>query len=529
MQFHAGVILHEPDQELADYKEANGAPENLSGSSTNSKGTASMTVNESLKRPILFLCAAFIFLLIALLTKTDVTMSGNESSRFGTIQAVAEQNTFAIENTCFRTVDYIVINDKVYSDKPLPQMLALGILYKGIAAVTGISFETKYFLSVYLVNLLGIGLLNIVLFLLFFSRIDRDSEAPFLSKLLLSASLPLSTLLLSYGVSMNNHTPAALMLFILMTQLLDYPKHNSAGFAFLAGLSAGFLLDLEIPIGGLFGIGSFLVVLLTSEGRRFAKTCLYSLGGVIPILLLLLINHMAIGRALPQYIGSGSGGTFKFTMPDANTVSYLFNVLIGNRGFFSYMPAMLFIIPSILLMRKRGVALAEWIVLGTAVSVMLFYALGTSEYGGWAYAFRYLVPLIPLVWYFIVREYAGRTKTWQYGLLSMLVLFGVATSYVGAFNPWCSCNEGFRSPPDTTDYHVRNTFAANLLCMSFESGFDSPLFNFLVDKVYGPEIAVRYLNEAYTNTKNLEQLGRVREYCQGNPEMRGLLKHPSSP
>ena len=485
-----------------------------------------MTVKENLKRPLLLLCAAIILILTALQTKSDVTMAGNESSRFGTIQAIAEQNTFSIENTRFQTIDQITINGKAYSDKPLSLMLIHGLMYKALAAISGISFEKNYFLSVYLVNLLGIGLPNILLFLLFFRRIDRDSDAPFLSKLLLSASLPLATLLLSYGVSMNNHTPAALLLFLLLLQLLDYPLRNSPDRAFLAGLTAGLVLNVEIPIGGIFGIGSFLVVLLTSKDRRLLKASCYSAGGLLPILLLLLLNFMAIGRLLPQYIGSGAGGSFHFQAPDINAIGYFINALIGTRGFFSYMPAMLFIIPVALTLRKKPDSLAERIILGTTAAAILFYALGTNEYGGWAYGFRYLVPLIPVLWYFIVREYAGKTGTLQYPLLCGLILWGVVTSQVGVYNPWCSCNEGPKSQAGSADFHVRNSFMANLLCMSFESDPDSAMSKFLIGRFYGPEIAYRYLNEAFLNMKNPEQLERVREACLKNPETRDLVRQP---
>ena len=52
-------------------------------------------LDDKRKKLIFYFCAIFLFLLIALLTKDEVTMAGIESSRFGTIQALAEPNTFA--------------------------------------------------------------------------------------------------------------------------------------------------------------------------------------------------------------------------------------------------------------------------------------------------------------------------------------------------------------------------------------------------------------------------------------------------
>jgi hypothetical protein len=469
------------------------------------------------EKAIFYSCAVFLFLLIAILTKSDVTMAGNESSRFGTIQALAEQNTFAINHTAFQSVDKIVINGKFYSDKPLPLMVVHGMMYKLIAALSGISFNTHYYLSIFLINLLGIGLLNIVLFILFFKRLCRDSEAPFISKIFLSVSLLTSTLLLSYGISMNNHTPAALLLWALFMQLMDYPGKNTALAAFLIGITAGGMFDLDIPTGGMFGLAAFAIVLLTSEERKLTKTAVYSIGGLLPIMVMGSINYIAFGRIMPQYFGAG--GTYSPDMAWPVSVSYFTDILFGGRGFFSYMPAMLFVIPVLLFNRKIFKNRVESIILLTVVTVILFYGMFTNEYGGWAYGFRYLIPVIPVIWYFIAREYAPKIHSWQYGALVILILWGVVTSYVGAYNRWCNCYERERTPPFVVEYNICNTFAANLLCMSFEQDPESILSRFLIFKVYGQPLAVEYLNQAFVNTRKIDELIHLREYCRKYPAL----------
>ena len=472
-------------------------------------------LSDKRKKLIFVFCTAFLFLLTALLTKNEVTMAGNESSRFGTIQALAEQNTFALNHTTFRSVDRIVIGDKIYSDKPLMLMVVHGMMFKVIAAVTGISFNSHYYLAVYLTNLFGIGLLNIILFILFFKRLDRDVEAPFYSKLFLSGSLLISTMLLSYGVTMNNHTPAALILFILFMQLMDYPVKDSMIRAFMIGVAAGVLLTVEIPVGGILGISSFLIVLLFSKERKLAKSAFYSAGGLLPIFVMCIINYIATGRIYPQYFGTG--GTFQIAVTDISG-DYFLNILFWNRGFFSYMPAMLFIIPALLINRRILKNRLEGIVLLTAAAIILFYGLFTGEYGGWAYGFRYLIPIIPVIWFFIAREYAPKVHSWQYIALCGLIFCGIVTSYAGTYNPWCSCYEASRSQPNSVNYYVRNSFAANVLCISFEQNPDSELSRFMINRVYGPVIATAYLNEAFINTKNIEKLLQLREYCQKNPQ-----------
>lgn len=478
-------------------------------------------LNDKRKKLIFILCALFLLLLTALLTKSEVTMAGNESSRFGTIQALAEQNTFALNNTTFRSVDRIVIGDKIYSDKPLMLMVVHGMMFKVIAAVTGISFNSHYYLAVYLTNLLGIGLLNIILFILFFKRLDRDVEAPFYSKLFLSASLLIATMLLSYGVAMNNHTPAALILFILFLQLMDYPVKNTILRAFMAGITAGALFTVEIPVGGILGISSFIIVLFFSKERKLAKSAVYSAGGLLPIFAMCMVNYIATGNILPQYLGSG--GTYQPALPDVS-IGYLLDILFWNRGFFSYMPAMLFIIPVLLINRGILKNRLELIILLTVAAIIMFYGLFTNEYGGWAYGFRYLIPVIPIIWFFIAREYAPKTVSWQYTVLCVLIFWGIVTSYAGTYNPWCSCYEASRSQPNSVNYYVRNSFAANVLCISFEQNPDSALSRFMINSVYGPVVATAYLNEAFVNTKNIEKLLELREYCRKNPQTQMKLQ-----
>lgn len=479
-------------------------------------------LNDKRKKLIFFSCTVFLFLLTALLTKNEVTMAGNESSRFGTIQALAEQNTFALNRTTFRSVDRIIIGDKIYSDKPLMLMVVHGMMFKVIAAVTGISFDSHYYLAVYLTNLIGIGLLNIILFILFFRRLDRDVDAPFISKLFLSVSLLISTMLLSYGVTMNNHTPAALILFILFMLLMDYPRKDSMLRAFMIGITAGALFTVEIPVGGIFGISSFLIVLLLSGERKQAKSAVYSVGGLLPIFAMCMINYIAIGKILPQYLGGG--GTYSPVIAWQGVIGYLADILFCGRGFFSYMPALLFIIPVLLINRKILKNPLERIILLTIVAIILFYGLFTNEYGGWAYGFRYLIPIIPIIWFFIAREYAPKVRSRQYIVLSVLVFWGIVTSYVGTYNPWCSCYEASRSPPNSVDHYVRSSFAANLLCISFEQDPDSVLSRFMINSVYGPVVATAYLNEAFVNTKNIEKLQQLREYCSKNPQTQAKLQ-----
>ena len=105
-----------------------------------------------------------------------------------------------------------------------------------------------------------------------------------------------------------------------------------------------------------------------------------------------------------------------------------------------------------------------------------------------------------------------------------MIFWGIVTSYAGTYNPWCSCYEASRSQPNSVNYYVRNSFAANVLCISFEQNPDSALSRFMINSVYGPVVATAYLNEAFVNTKNIEKLLELREYCRKNPQTQMKLQ-----
>ena len=162
-----------------------------------------------------------VLLLFAVLyTKEEITLAGNESSRFGVIQALGEQGVFHIERTNFAsTVDRVEWNGHVYSDKPLPLSSAAAVVHGTVHRLTGINFSENRMLAIYLINLLFSGGCNILLFLWMFRLLRRTCRGRIEVKWLLALAMCLSTWLLTYSVIFNNHTPAALAVLGLVIAL----------------------------------------------------------------------------------------------------------------------------------------------------------------------------------------------------------------------------------------------------------------------------------------------------------------------
>ncbi len=451
-----------------------------------------------------------VLLLFGLLqAKTDVTLAGNEATRFATIRAVAEQNTFAIDGKVFRSVDRVVRDGKVYSDKPPLLPLLLGGACKIPVVLFGWSFEKQYGLLIYLVNFLFFTGINLAIFLLFFRRILR-LRGTLYAKWLFAFSLCAGSWLLSYSVTLNNHTPAALLLLLWFLGLEKACRERSAGYALGAGVAAGLAFAMEVPVGVIIGLAGLPAVWQSNDEMRRRMPLAYCLGGAGAAALFPGVNYLAYGTVVPLYLaGAGTyqpGSAFHFQGV------YWWETLFGRRGLFSYQPLVLGALPPLLWW--KGLKRPDKALAGGCGAIMIFYLVFTNEYGGWAYGFRYLVAVLPGLWFLAARRWLPVCRgIGRQALLTVLAGVGGLTAVVGSYNPFCSGYEGYRSPPGTIDHEVRNSFAANLLAASFEQDPEGGLTRLLF-RFYGEPVALRYLYEAYTNTKNIEMLAMVHDRLQ---------------
>ena len=192
---------------------------------------------------------AILFLFSLCYSQMEVSLSGLEASRFAVAEAVGEQGVFHITFTQFRTADRIVRNGKVYSDKPLPLGWSAGVLHKAVHTATGLNFKDNYHLLIYLYNIICGGLVNILIFVWLFNHLRRYRKGSVQKKFLLALSAGLGSWLLSYSVTINNHTPAALALlgwFIALEKFSRKPVYSTA---VIAGLASGAATCFDMPIG----------------------------------------------------------------------------------------------------------------------------------------------------------------------------------------------------------------------------------------------------------------------------------------
>jgi hypothetical protein len=440
-------------------------------------------------------------------TASEVTMAGNEATRLGTVQCLVDLGTFALEDGMFKTVDRVIMNNHIYSDKPLLLSTLVSVPYRLIKNLLGFSFSEHYYLMVFLLNYICFYSLNILMFWLFHKMIREklpDSAPSFL--LFCSAALIFSTMLFSYSVAINNHTPAAAVTLILLFCLGRYEKNPASWLAAVIGVLTGTLLNFEFVFGCVFGVSSFFLVALSGEWKiRWRQALLYAAGAFAMIGVNFGLNYIAFGTVIPLY-----SETHKIEW-NSRILIYMFNSTFGFKGIFLYMPALLFIIPIVLKLKRTAKERIKTVMLLSLGIVIVLYWLLTGEYGGWSFGFRYLIPVVPIMFYYIVLDLRNWGRGLKHCLFYLCVGWGVVVSQLGAYNPWCISYEAHITGERYARF--KNSFLGNFFCWSFEHYPEHPVTRWQIE-FYGNRPSAVFLMDSYVNTKNIEMMQKTAERFQ---------------
>ena len=437
-------------------------------------------------RFLIFLIVSTVFALQ--LAKHDVTHTGIETSRYAVVESVLERGTFAIDDSFFTTPDKCERNGHFYGDKP-PFLTFVAIAWGRVLKCFGVRYlDGDYYRAVYLTGVLTF-LLSCFTGWFFYLGLGRRPRMPESYRIAMSVLSVVSTLVLSYAVTLNNHTvcAAALMGLILLLE-----RCEEAGLtrlrAFMAGILTGLILNLEFVTGGVLGIAVFVFVLTSGSPRRIENAMMYAVGAGLMILLEAGMNMVSYGSPLPLYLF-----THKPAFTEKNYLTYAFNILFGFEGFFLYMPALLFAGFACASERMRRDRVFVYMMISIIAAIFL-YIIGTSDYGGWCYGYRFLIPFSPVLLYYIAIWFGRprpRLKRWK--VFRLALLWGVVFSVMGMADPWNAGYEGSSTPENALPNHFKNGFLANAFVFSWKASPDSALTQFFMDRVYGREYAMLYL------------------------------------
>ena len=454
--------------------------------------------------------------LLAGLVHDEITWSGNESTRLATVERLLESGTFAIDGSPIQTVDRVRIGGRFYSDKPLLLTVWLATVAWPLHRALDLSFAADGNLIVWMLTCLGVTSFSLLLTALFAARLRRSGAGAGVA-LALGVAAVLTTWVVTFGTTINNHTPAAALVFALLLLLereQEQRRPAGLGLPFAAGLLAATVAAIEIPTGAVFAAAAAGVLAARRRRRALPALLAFAGGAALVALAVAAIDLVAYGHALPAYLVPGA---FDFPGNIHTTAAaglhrpesvprYLFALTFGERGVFLHQPALLLAFAFLWSERRRlgSVEIAS----ALAVCVLVaFYATRTGDLGGWAYGFRFLVPVIPVLFWWASRWMlaGGRVRRLAFAGLAVA---GLATSWIGTWNPWPVVYEGAATAPGAVEHHVRSPLLANVLVRGFERGADGAAFRLLFEH-YGRRVSLGYLHKALVNLRREHLLPRL--------------------
>ena len=373
-----------------------------------------------------------VFLFLALFTHNKVFLAGNDSSRYAQIEALVDYHQTNINESKYNwTIDRVTLNEKDYSNKP-PSLSIIGSgIYFVLKNIFGLTFQKNESLTVYLLTLLIIGLSTSWLATKFYTSLEIHKNIQHNIRVLATLALTTGTILTSFSVTFNNHTVAAALIFAAFSDAM-------AQKSFKAGMWVSLAMCIDVVPGALF-IPVLALFLFYERGRNGLLKYFTSvfIGGILFVSLNLLIA----GHPLPpKLIAGGIDHSSQYVsviqhVPLPKNWLYPLQCLFGWHGFFSVSPVLIIGAIGLVLAIKKKEPLKRrnTIFIGSGVLVMLLgYAFFIGSLGGWSYGIRYLIPIIPILLFFIPVVLKKMRTPIFICILTLSTLFAL----VGMYNPW---------------------------------------------------------------------------------------------
>jgi hypothetical protein len=399
-------------------------------------------------------------------------MSDEEMSRWATVQALVEHQTFAIDKDdtqFFETRQKIKIGDVYYSDQPPTQGLLLAGPY-WVLHWLGIDFAHRPALVEYLLTVIAVttpvaaaaGMLY---------RMGRLFELRRPWRAGLALAVVLGSGLISYATVLNPYAPAASLVLgataILVQVSLVRSPLRSGGYLATAGFFTALATAID-PAAIVFAI-LYIGVILVMRWRwslRIGGVLMYCIGTIPPILLHMTLSGPITGdwRLGLNSIGNGalqsnpmplksSAITIKTSDPEDESlagpptvwqmvgfyVDRLFAAFFGSHGLLSHFPILvlgIFGVASV--MHRHWPPTTKMLAIATtagSIIVILRYVWLPIDWRWAMFACRWCVLFTPLMlfWSGAWLRRSHHPATWA--TVSVLLAISMIVSLLGATDP----------------------------------------------------------------------------------------------
>ena len=363
----------------------------------------------------------------------------------GMIQSLVDFHSLSIDHSTFAgTGDKVSIDGHFYSDKLAAPSLIGAVVYFPLSLLN-IKLGYGWNVAYYLITLLTVkafwlaGLIAFYRALAFTPLADKK-------RIWLTLALGVGSLYFTWSATFNNHCLAASWVAIGFYFLLK-SKHGVHIWSslFLSGFFFGLAGSSDVPIMAVYV--AFLLYIV-ADGRLRASIALYLSPLLLTVLPVLLVNYYISGSIIPVQLVSSyflyPGSPWK--SEDLTGVgmnqgaflgNYVFNCLLGSRGFILYNPMLFVAIPLLLreLSPKRQFVWEARAVCLASAPIVAYYLIFSNNYGGWSYSIRWFVPLLPL-WFFFMYPFLENLNVARKALFLTLFSVSTAIAMVGLASPW---------------------------------------------------------------------------------------------
>lgn len=411
--------------------------------------------------------------LLALLSARSQAGSWNDGSRLATVESLVDHQSWAIDRSIFvavpkpvpgqptpyprddsllmrwGTLDKLWIDGLFYSDKsPVPALLLAGE-YHILQALTGWTARDRPDVFCWAMTLGSSGLAY-VLAVWCVWRLGRPLGLNTHLRVLLTASLALATVAVTYSQQVNNHIlllAASLANLVELAWLVHGPSEATIGRLVRLGLLAGLSYSIDLGAGPIFcGLSGLAVV---GCCRRWGLLACFAAATLPGLLLHHSLNYLIGGswrpaNALPEHFlwpgcpftpQSLTGG---WKHPDlGNGAIYCLGLLFGKKGFLLHNPQLL------LALAGSGLLLMRWhrnwplclLAIGWGIGIWLVYGVCSTNHSGHCCSVRWFVPLLAPGFFLLavlLRDHPEFTPDFLILSAGGLILAGM-TSWIG---PW---------------------------------------------------------------------------------------------
>ena len=377
--------------------------------------------------------------------------SGNVWSRYMTVESLVERGTLAVDRSPLLrisgTPDLVRVDGHLYSDKPpLLSAMAACVYLPMVAGGVRMAGSPEQFAMVNLVLVSSLVGACSGLALVGLRRTLQAVAIPRWSADLLTLAFGFGSLLLTYGVTFNNHGVAVgLLTMALADVLLEPAGARRPGRRFATGLLSGLAAAIDLPAGGTLMVG--LAIWLGVRSRR--PPIAFLAGVALPLLAHALLQLAITGSPLPaemtpeafafrgSYWTTGAGAWVE----NGPRWRFGLELLVGPQGWLTVTPVLaLGLVGLIRIALKPGDPLRPlaWTVGATVAVLLVFYTWGVrrTDFAGLSFGTRHLLAIGPAVYAFAVAALARWRGRAMIALFCLLWAVGLIYAVAGMLDPW---------------------------------------------------------------------------------------------